>query len=121
MCCSVCHSILPTISAFAHRLMLSGFFFVSLSSIPKSTTPLTTTLREPEKIFPNRKGKKKRSITRKRDCSERDKEKKPAIQLIIANRRGDREREKCILTENERERENRTVDNSEGKRQEKRQ
>jgi hypothetical protein len=61
-------------------------------------------LREPEKILPNRKGKKKRSITRKRDCSERDKEKKPAIQLIIANRRGDREREMHFNGKRERER-----------------
>lgn len=42
--------------------------------------------------MPNRKGRKKKSIKRKRDFSERDKEKKPAIQLIIANRRGEREK-----------------------------
>lgn len=125
MCCSVCVCVslnsLSTISTFAHRrllLLVSSYFsfavFFLFLYIKYSKThdfSRNDIGRSGKKVFfPNRREtqREREKRSQMRDGSERDKEeKKPTIQLIIANRTGWQrsEKEKRIWTR-EREEEN---------------
>jgi hypothetical protein len=95
----VCHSILSTISAFAHHLTLSIFFcfFINYS---KEHDFSHSDIGRTGKNFVELKRKEKeeqRERERERKTARKEIKKKAAIQLIIANRGGAREgREKKI-------------------------
>ena len=92
---------LSTISAFAHRLILSFFFSSSFCFFINYSKEHDFSSTDIERTGKNSTEPRERE----RETARKEIKKKSAIQLIIANREREREIEReCILTENKRER-----------------